>query len=90
MPQAAYSFTEEITATPANGTVFYTQTVVTNFAKMSQTSRNKWLTLAQARLLTIIEKKIEQLALSVKEKYEQYRADEAVAFVQNMRKQTNI
>jgi hypothetical protein len=57
MPQAADSFTEEITATPANGTVFYTQTVVTNFAKMSQTSRNKWYTLAQARLLTIIEKK---------------------------------
>jgi hypothetical protein len=57
MPQAADSFTEEITSTPANGTVFYTQTVVANFAKMSQAQRNKWYTLAQARLLTIIEKK---------------------------------
>jgi hypothetical protein len=57
MPQAADSFTEEITSTPANGTVFYTQTVVANFAKMSQEQRNKWYTIAQARLLTIIEKK---------------------------------
>ena len=57
MPQAADSFTEEITATPANGNVFYTQTVVANFAKMSQADRNRWYTLAQARVLTIIEKK---------------------------------
>lgn len=57
MPQGADSFTEEITSSPANGTIFYTQTVVGNFAKMSQTQRNKWLAIAQARLLTIIEKK---------------------------------
>lgn len=57
MPQGADSFTEEITSSPANGTVFFTQTVVGNFAKMSQTQRTKWLTIAQARLLTIIEKK---------------------------------
>lgn len=57
MPQAADSFTEEITSTPANGTVFYTQTVVANFAKMNQAQRNKWYTIAQTRLSVIIEKK---------------------------------
>lgn len=57
MPQAADSFTEEITSAPANGTIFYTQTLVANFAKMSQAQRAKWLVIAQARLLTIIEKK---------------------------------
>jgi hypothetical protein len=57
MPQGADSFEEAIQSNPANGTIFYQQTIVGNFAKMSQTQRNKFYTIAQARPLVVIEKK---------------------------------
>jgi hypothetical protein len=57
MPQGADSFEEAIQSNPANGTIFYQQTVVGNFPKMSQTSRNKFQAIAQTKPLVVIEKK---------------------------------
>jgi hypothetical protein len=57
MPQGADSFDEAIQSNPANGTIFYQQTVVGNFPKMSQVNRNKFLAIAQAKPLVVIQKK---------------------------------
>jgi hypothetical protein len=57
MPMGADSMTEELQSNPQNGTIFYQQTVVGNFAKMTQSNRNKFYAIAQSRNLCIVEKK---------------------------------
>jgi hypothetical protein len=57
MPQGADSFEEAVQSNPANGTIFFQQTVVGNFSKMSQANRNKFYSIMQARTLVVIQKK---------------------------------
>ena len=47
-------FTETVNASLENGTVFYTQELVTYFAKLSQDKRNILKTLAQSQRLAIV------------------------------------
>jgi len=47
-------FTETVNASLENGTVFYTQELVTYFAKLDQTKRNILKTLAQSPALSIV------------------------------------
>jgi hypothetical protein len=47
-------FTETVNASLENGTVFYTQELVTYFAKLDQTKRNILKTLAQSPRLAIV------------------------------------
>lgn len=48
------SFTETVNASLENGTVFYTQELVTYFAKLSQDKRNILKTLAQSPRLAVV------------------------------------
>jgi hypothetical protein len=47
-------FTETVNASLENGTVFYTQELVTYFAKLDQTKRNILKTLAQSPRLSVV------------------------------------
>jgi hypothetical protein len=47
-------FTETVNASLENGTVFYTQELVTYFAKLSQDKRNILKTLAQSPRLAVV------------------------------------
>lgn len=56
-PRVANSFTETIQASPANGTVAYSQSVVVDFTKLQFATQAKLQLLIQNRTLVIVETK---------------------------------